>query len=157
MAVFAIILAGWGVTEIIVGAMGWSSSGWAYAVGAALITGGWFALRTLRRVTWADDAGLRLRGMFGTRVIPWSRVRYIRARVDGRRWAVEAGLADGTVILPGTDGTPDRARQSAAGISAVIPGEQWLALGLDLVAAPAAKAGSHTPLLVTDPLRYRAS
>jgi hypothetical protein len=84
MAVFAVTLAVWGGTEFIVGAMGWAPSGWASAAGAGLIAGGWFAARSLRRATWADDAGLRLRGMFGTRVVPWSRVRYIQAQVVGQ-------------------------------------------------------------------------
>jgi hypothetical protein len=52
---------------------------------------------------------------------------------------------------------PDRARQSAAGLTGVNPGEQWLAIGLDLTAAPAAPGSHQTPLLVTQPLRYRAN
>lgn len=157
MAVFAIILTGWGVMEIIIGAMGWAPSGGAYAAAAGLIAGGWFAARSLRRVTWADDAGLRLRGMFRTRVVPWSHVRYIQARPDGRAWMVEAGLVDGTVKLPGTDGRPDRTKQFAADLTTVNPGEQWLAIGLDLTAVPAAEGSRQTPLLVTEPLRYRAN
>lgn len=157
MAVFAVILTGWGVMETIVGAMGWAPSGWAYAAGVGLIAGGWFAARSLRRVTWADDAGLCLRGMFRTRVVPWSHVRYIRARPDARTWIVEAGLVDGKVKLHGTDGRPDRTRQFAADLTAVNPGEQWLAIGLDLTLVPAAEGGRQTPLLVTEPLRYRAN
>ena len=172
MAVFAVILTGWGVLEIIVGAMGWAPSGGAYAAGAGLIAVGWFAARSLRRVTWADDAGLRLRGMFRTRVVPWSHVRYIYAgpnrgaqsaadpRIrpgdDHRHWVVQAGLVDGTVKLPGTDGQSDRSRQFAADLTADNPGKQWLAIGLDLTAVPAAEGSPQTPLLVTEPLRYRA-
>ena len=157
MAVFAVILTGWGVMEIIIGAMGWAPSGWAYATAAGLIACGWFAARSLRRVTWADDAGLRLRGMFRTRVVPWNHVRYIQARPDGRMWIVEAGLVDGTVKLPGTDGRPDRTMQFAADLTAVNPGEQWLAIGLDLTAVSAAEGSRQTPLLVTEQFRYRAS
>jgi hypothetical protein len=156
-AVFAVILTGWGVMEIIVGAMRWAPSGGAYAAGVGLIASGWFAAMSLRRVTWADDRGLRLRGMFRTRVVPWSHVRYIQARPDGRTWIVEAGLVDDTVKLPGTDGRPDRTKQLAASLTAVTPGEQWLAIGLDLTLVPTAEGGRHTPLLVTEPLRYRAN
>lgn len=162
-AVFAVILAGWGVTAIIIGAMGWAAgppaggSGLAYAAGAGLIAGGGLAARSLRRMTLADETGLRLRGMFGTRVIPRSRIRYIHVRPYGRSQIVEAGLADDSVALPATEGSPGRVRQLAAGISAAIPGEQWLAIGLELTADRAPEAGSHTPLLVTAPLRYRAS
>jgi Bacterial PH domain len=156
-AVFAVILTGWGVMEIIVGAMGWAPSGWAYAAGAVLIAGGWFAARSLRRVTWADDAGLRLRGMFRTRVVPWSHVRYIQAGPDARTRIVEAGLVDGTVKLPGTDGQFDRIKQFAADLTADNPGEQWLAIGLDLTVVPTAEGSRQTPLLVTGQLRYRAN
>jgi Bacterial PH domain len=156
-AVFAVIVTGWGVLEIIVGAMGWAPSGGAYAAAAGLFAGGWFAARSLRRVTWADDAGLRLRGMFRTRVVPWSRVRYIRVRPAGNMWIVEAGLVDGTVKLPGTDGRPGRTKQFAADLTAGNPGEQWLAIGLDLTAVPTAEGSRQTPLLATEPLRYRAN
>jgi hypothetical protein len=156
-SVFAVILTGWGVLEIIVGAMGWAPSGWAYAAGAGVIAGRWFAARSLRRVTWADDAGPRLGGMFRTRVVPWSRVRHIQARPDGNTWIVEAGLVDGTVKLPGTDGRPDRTKQFAADLTAVNPGEQWLAIGLDLTVVPTAEGSRQTPLLVTEQLRYRAN
>jgi hypothetical protein len=157
MVVFAVFLTGSGVMAIIIGAMGRAPSGWAYAEGAGLIAGGWLAARSLRRATWADDAGLRLRGMFRTRVVPWNHVRYIQARPGGRKWIIQAGLVDGTVTLPGTEGTPARARQSAAGLTAVAPGRQWLAIGLDLTPAPAAEGSRQTPLLVTEPLRYRAN
>jgi Bacterial PH domain len=156
-AVFAVIVTGWGVLEIIAGAMGWAPSGEAYAAAAGLLASGGFAARSLRRGTWADDAGLRLRGMFRTRVVPWSRVRYIRVRPTGNMWIVEAGLVDGMVKLPGTDGRPDRTRQLAADLTAGNPGEPWLAIGLDLTAAPAAEGSRQTPLLVTEPLRYRAN
>lgn len=64
MAVFAVILIALGVFEIVGDAMGRANRGaWWYFQGAGLIVGGWFAARSLRRVTWwADDAGLRLRG-----------------------------------------------------------------------------------------------
>jgi Bacterial PH domain len=157
-AVFAAILIALGVFEIAGDAMGWANRGaWWYFQGAGLIPGGWFAARSRRTVTWADDAGLRLRGMFRTREVPWSQVRYIRARPDGRKWIVEAGLVDGTVKLPGTVGRPDRTRQFAADLTAVNPGEQWLAIGLDLTAVPAAEGSRQTPLLVTESLRYRAN
>jgi hypothetical protein len=141
-------------------------------VRAALVPG-WLAAMSLRRVTWADAAGLRLRGMFRTRVVPWSHVRYIYVRptrgaesaaihrvgpgIDDRHWVVQAGLVDGTVTLPGTDGQADRTRQFAAGLTADNPGQQWLAIGLDLTAVPTAEGSSQTPLLVTESLRYRAN
>jgi hypothetical protein len=157
-AVFAAILIALGVFEIVGDATGWANGGaWWYFQGAGLVAGGWFAARSRRTVTWADDAGLRLRGMFRTREVPWSQVRYIRARPDGRKWIVEAGLVDGTVKLPGTVGRPDRTRQFAADLTAVNPGEQWLAIGLDLTAVPAAEGSRQTPLLVTESLRYRAN
>jgi hypothetical protein len=153
----AVILTGWGVLEIISGAMGWTPGGWVYALGVGLIVGGWFYARSLRMVTWADDAGLRLRGMFRTRVVPWSHVRYIRTRANRNGWSVVAGLVDGAVGLPGTDRTPDRARQLAADLTADHPGRQWLAIGLDLTAVPAPEGSHQTPLLVTAPLRRRAN
>ena len=155
--VFAVILIALGVFEIVGDAMGWANRGaWWYFQGAGCIVGGWFAARSLRRVTWADDAGLRLRGMFRTRAVPWSHVRYIQARPDARKWIVEAGLVDGTVKLPGTDGRPDRTKQFAADLTAVNSGEQWLAIGLDLTLVPAAEGGRQTPVLspsrfATDP------
>jgi Bacterial PH domain len=106
--------------------------------------------------TWVDDAGLRLRGMFRTHAVPWSHVRYIQAGPNGRKWAVEAGLADGKVMLPGTVGQPDRAKQFAADLTADNPGQQWLAIGLDLTAIPA-EGSPQTPLLVTESLHYRAN
>jgi Bacterial PH domain len=156
-AVFAVILTGWGVLEIVAGAMGWAPGAGTYAAGAGLIVYGWFTARSLRRGTWADDAGLRLRGMFRTRAVPWSHVRYIQAGPNGRKWAVEAGLVDGKVMLPGTDGQPDRAKQFAADLTADNPGKQWLAIGLDLTVVPAAEGSRQTPLLVTQQLRYRAN
>jgi hypothetical protein len=172
-AVFAVIFPGLGVMEIIVGAMGWAPSGVSYAAGAGAFVPGWLAAMSLRRVTWADAAGLRLRGMFRTRVVPWSHVRYIYVRptrgaesaaihrvgpgIDDRHWVVQAGLVDGTVTLPGTDGQADRTRQFAADLTADNPGQQWLAIGLDLTAVPTAEGSSQTPLLVTESLRYRAN
>jgi hypothetical protein len=161
-AVFAAILVGSGVLEIIIGAMGWATgppaggSGLAYVTGAGLIVGALFAAQSLRRVTWADDAGLRMRWMFGTRVVPWSHIRYFRARA-GRPWIVEAGLIDGTVNLPGTGGSPDRARQLAADLSTAKPGEQWLAIGLDLTPVIATEGSRQTSLLVMESLRNRAN
>jgi hypothetical protein len=162
--VFAVFLTGLGVMEIIIGAMGWATgpgqpaggSGLAYAAGVGSIAGGWLAARSLRQMTRADDAGLRLRGMFQTSVVPWSHVRYIQARSDARTWIVEAGLIDGTVKLPGIHGSPDRTKQFAAELTEVNPGKQWLAIGLDLTLAPIA-GSRHTPLLLTEPLRYHAN
>lgn len=34
-------------------------------------------------------------------------------------------------------------------------GEYWLAIGLDLTLVPTAEGGRQTPVLLTDPLRYR--
>jgi hypothetical protein len=171
-AVFAVIFTGLGVMEIIVGAMGWAPSGVSYAAGAGTLVPGWLAAMSLRRVTWADAAGLRLRGMFRTRVVPWSHVRYIYVRptrgaesaaihrvgpgIDDRHWVVQAGLVDGTVTLPGTDGQADRTRQFAADLTADNPGHPGLAIGLDLTAVPA-EGSSQTPLLVIESLRYRAN
>jgi len=91
-------------------------------------------------------------------VVPWSRVRYIKARPDPRTWLVVAGLVDSTVTLPGTNGSPDRTKQFAADLTAINPGKEWLAIGLDLTLAPTAEGARHThPLLVTEPLRYRAN
>jgi len=92
--------------------------------------------------------------MSETRVVPWSHVRHFHARAYGRSWIVVAGLVDGTVKLPGTDGGPDRTKQHAD-VTAVNPGEQWLAIGLDLALVTTAEGGRQTPLLVTEPLRYR--
>jgi Bacterial PH domain len=156
-AVFAVVLAGLGVTEIIGGAMGWVPSGWAYAEGAGLIAGGCLTAKSLRRATWADETGLHLRGMFRSRVVPWSHVRYFQVGKSGNSSIVEAGLADSTVQLPGTDGRPDRTRRFAADLMAVNPGQPWLAIGLDLTLATTAEGSRQTPLLVTEQLRYRAS
>jgi hypothetical protein len=35
------------------------------------------------------------------------------------------------------------------------PGQQWLAIGLDLTLVPTAEGGRKTPVLFTEPLRYR--
>jgi hypothetical protein len=51
----------------------------------------------------------------------------------------------------------DRTKQFAADLTAVNPGEQWLAIGLDLTVVPTAEGSRQTPLLVTEPLRYRAN
>jgi hypothetical protein len=112
---------------------------------------------SLRRGTWADDAGLRLRGMFRTRVVPWSHVRYILAGPDARTRIIKAGLVDGMVDLPGTDVHFERLRQFAADLTSVMPGKQWLAIGLDLTVVPAAEGSRQTPLQVTEQLRYRAN
>jgi hypothetical protein len=172
-ALFAVFFSGLGVLGLVVGAMGWAPpNGVSYAAGAGVLVPGWLAALSLRKATRADAAGLRLRGMFRTRVVPWSHVRYIHVRpsrgaesgapprgvpvIGNGDWVVQAGLVDGTVTLPGTAGRAGRARQFAAGLTADHPGPPWLAIGLDLTAIPA-DGRPQTPLLVTEPLHYRAS
>jgi hypothetical protein len=158
----AVFFTGFGALELLLGVTGWGdgpggvSAGVTYAMSGLLFACGWFTVRSLRRVTRVDDAGLRLRGMFGTRVVPWSHVRYFRVGTSGRLSIVEAVLADAAVGLPGTDGPLDRTSQFAADLTAAYPGKPWLAIGLDLTPVTSAGGSRQTPLLVMEPLRYRA-
>jgi len=91
--------------------------------GILLLFGALFITSSRRPGTLTvDDAGLRLRTLFRTRAIPWSRVRSFEARSAGRAgYAVWMKLSTGKKIpLPGTPGKHERAEQIAAALSAAL-------------------------------------
>lgn len=159
--IFAVFFGGIGVVLVIGIAMGWETGpgpgtgGW-YVVAASYIVVGGLGARSVRKATWADRAGLRVRGMLGMRVMPWSQVRYFRFAGSGNGLVVEAVLLDDSVRLAGTEGHPDRTRQLAADLMAFAPSKSWLAIGLDLTSVPSARGSRQTALLVTEQLRCRA-
>jgi len=93
-------------------------------VGCILLVFGALFITSSRRpgTLTADDAGLRLRTLFRTRVIPWSLVRSFETRSAGRAgYAVQMKLSTGKkVLLPGTPGKLERAKQIAAALSAAL-------------------------------------